>query len=339
MNLSVLLGLGLALPAPATPPAAQPATTYHVMQHLRVGGDGGWDYVAAAGGRLYIARSSHVMVVDIVTGAVVGDIVNTPGVHGAAIASDLGRGFTSNGGDNTVTVFDLKTLREIARVKVGARPDAILYDPGTHRVFTMNAGSSDTTAIDAATAAVVGTVPLGGKPESAQASRGTIYANIEDRSEIVAFGARSLKVAKRWSLAPGEGPSGLAMDQKGRRLFSVCENGMMVVSDADAGRVIATPPIGRGPDAAAYDARNRLAFSSNGQDGTLTIIEDQGQARYRVAAALPTAPGARTMALDSGTHRIYLIAAKFKAPAPGEVVLPRRRSIEPGSFEVIVVGP
>jgi YVTN family beta-propeller protein len=310
------------------------------MKKIAIGGDGGWDYLTmdAAARRLYISRGTHVMVVDVDTEKVVGDIPDTQGVHGIALAPKLGRGFTSNGRDNSVTVFDLKTLKEIARVKVGNRPDAIIFDPATNRVFTFNGGSNDATAIGAADDKVAGTVSLGGRPEFAVADgRGEVFVNLEDKSEIVAFDSQSLVVKNHWPLAPGEGPSGLAMDRKNRRLFSVCDNEKMVVLDADTGKVVATPTIGKGPDASAFDPGAGLAISSNGEDGTLTIVREVKPNQFEVEATVPTQAGARTMALDTKTHVIYLVTARAQAPAPGGP--PNRRSFEPGSFVILVVGP
>lgn len=320
----------LAVGASAGPQPAAPG--YHIVKKIELGGDGGWDYLTLGpdAGRLYIARSNRVMVVDVAAGKLVGEIPHTPGVHGIALAPKHGRGFISNGGESTVTVFDLQTLKETARVKVGRRPDAIIYDPATDRVFTFNAGSSDSSAIDAATNQVVGTVDLGGKPEFAVADgKGHVFVNIEDKNELVDFDAKNLSVAHRWSLAPGKRPSGLAMDRAKRRLFSTCGSGVMVVVDADSGKVLATPPIGRGTDACACDPATGLAFSSNG-DGTLTVVRQDSSGGYTVAETVPTQAGARTMALDPKSHVIYLVTAKRK---PGQ-----RRSYEPHSFVVLVVG-
>lgn len=314
----------------AGPQTAAPG--YHVVKKIELGGDGGWDYLTfdPEAGRLYIARANRVMVVDAAEGKLVGEIPNTPGCHGVALAPKHGHGFVSNGGDATVTVFDLKTLRETARVKVGRRPDAILYDPATDRVFTFNAGSSDATAIDAATDQAVGTVGLGGKPEFAVADgKGRVYVNIEDKNEVVAFDAKNLSVEHRWPLAPGKRPSGLAMDRAKRRLFTTCGSGVMVVLDADSGKVLATPAIGQGTDACAFDPETGLAFSSN-RDGTLTVVREDGSGGYAVAESVPTQAGARTMALDPKTHTLYLVTAKPKAG--------QQRAIEPGSFVVLVVG-
>jgi DNA-binding beta-propeller fold protein YncE len=233
-----------------------------------------------------------------------------------------------------VAIFDLETLAETARTKVGQRPDAIIYDPSTDRVFTMNAGSKDATALDASTGSVAGTVPLGGKPEFAVADgKGMVYVNIEDKSEVVAFDAKELTVKSRWPLAPGKEPAGLAMDRAKRRLFSTCHNQKMVVLDADSGKVLGSPEIGKGTDACAFDPDTGLAFSSN-RDGTLTVVEEKPAGEFHVAANVKTQVGAKTMALDPKTHMIYLVTARFKPPAAGE----KRPGIEPDSFVILVVG-
>ena len=337
-NTLAALALGFTL----TPTLAAPArtTNYHLLQTFKPGGDGGWDYltVDAQARRFYISRGTHIQVLDADSGKLVGDIPDTNGVHGIALAPKLERGFTSNGRDNSVTIVDLKTLKAIGTVSVGNRPDCIIYDPATKRVFTFNGGSDDATAIDAAKGKVVRTVPLGGRPEFAVADgAGMIYDNIEDKGEIVAIDSRTLTVKARWPLAPAESPSGLAMDTKNRRLFAVCDGGRMVVLNADTGAIVATPAIGNGPDAAGFDPKTQLAFSSNGQDGTLTILHEDTPDTYTVAQTVPTQPGARTMALDTKTHRVFLVAATPTPAVPG--TSPRRRSYVPGSFVVLVYGP
>ena len=336
--------------AGAAPTKNYQAPTYHLLQKVTLGGEGGWDYLTVDPGarRLYISRGTHVMVVDADTYKIVGDIPNTNGVHGIAIAPELGKGFTSNGRDNAVTIFDLKTLKTLGTVAVGTGPDCIVYEPKTQRVFTFNGRSSDATAVDAKTGKVVDTIPLGGRPEFAAVDgKGMVYDNLESTSEVVAIDANTLAIKKRWSVAPAESPSGLAIDTKDRRLFSVCDGGKMVISDADAGRVVNTAPIGNGPDAAAFDPAIGLAFSSNGQDGTLTvvlpIVEHPQVAGGTMsvdtdipAQTVPTQKGARTMALDTKTHRVFLVTATPDPTNPGEG---RRRNYVPGSFTLLVVGP
>jgi DNA-binding beta-propeller fold protein YncE len=313
---------------------------YHVMKKMKTGGEGGWDYLTMdpQARRLYISRSDHVDVIDADSGSKVGEIGNTAGVHGIALAPRLNRGFTSNGRDGTVTIFDLKSLKEVGRVTVGTGPDCILYDPATQRVFTMNGRSQDATAVDAATGQVAGTIALGGRPEFGVADgKGEVFVNLEDKSELLALDAKKLSVLHQWPLAPGEGPSGLAMDPAHRRLFSVCGNQKMVVLDADDGHVVATPDIGQGPDAAAFDTKRQLAFSSNGRDGTLTVIHEDTPDKFTVVATVPTQLGARTMALDSKTGHVFLVTAEV-APTPEGTEAPRRRSFVPGSFTILQVG-
>lgn len=320
--------------APAAPPA------YHLIQKVTLGGEGGWDYLTVdpASRRLYISRGTHVMVVNADTLKIVGDIPNTNGVHGIAFAPKLGRGFTSNGRDGSVTIFDLKTLKTLGTAPTGSNPDCIVYDPATERVFTFNGGSNDATAISAATGKVLGTIPLGGRPEFAAVDgKGMVYDNLEDKSEVAAIDARTLTVKNHWSLSPEESPSGLAMDTRSRRLFAVCDGQKMAVVNADTGKVVAAPAIGNGPDAAGFDPATRLAFSSNGQDGTLTVVRENTPDSFTVAQTVPTQAGARTMALDAKTHRVFLVTATPGPAAPGQTG--RRRSYVPGTFTLLVVGP
>ena len=315
---------------------------YTIVNQYKVGGEGGWDLMTVdpQAHRLYFGRSTRVQVFDLDSGKVVAEIPDTPGIHGVALAPDLGRGFTSNGRDSSVTVFDLKSLAVLARVHIdGRNPDDILYEPVTKRVFTFNAGSGTATALDAATATVVGNVTLGGRPEFAVADgHGRVFVNLEDSSAVVAFDARSLALGTRWSLAPGEGPSGLAMDREHRRLFSVCGNEKMVVLDADAGRVLATLPTGKGTDGVEFDPGTGLAFSSNGE-GTLTVIHEDGPDKFSVVGNVTTQRGARTMALDPATHRIYMAAASFgEPPAPTADRPHPRPPMIPGSFVILVLG-
>ena len=314
---------------------------YTVLTHFAVGGEGGWDYLAfdGDGGRLFISRGTHVMVLDAATGKQLGDIPDTQGVHGIALVPGLGLGLTSNGRAGTATIFDLKSLKKSGEVKVGTGPDAIMYDPSSQRVFTFNGRSNDASVIDPAKAAVVATIPLGGKPEfGVSDGHGHVFVNIEDKSEIVEIDANKMTVLARWPLAPCEEPSGLAIDSKNGRLFSVCSNKTMAVVDTSTGKVVATPPIGDRPDAAAFDPEAKLAFSSNGE-GTLTVVRQDSADKYAVAQTVTTARGARTMTLDPKSHKIYLVTAQFgPAPAPTADQPRPRPSMVPDSFEVIVVG-
>jgi DNA-binding beta-propeller fold protein YncE len=332
-----LVALVVPLLAAATPARAE----FHLLRRAELGGEGGWDFITVDGTahRLYVTRGSHVMVVDTDSLTVVGDVPDTPGVHGVALVPDLGVGFASNGRDTSVTIFDLATLRARQRVRVGRGPDAIVYDPASRRVFTLNGGSNDATAIDAASGKVVGTVALGGRPEvPACDGRGRMYVNLEDSSAVVAVDTRSLKVVGRWPLSPGEGPTGLALDAVHGRLFSGCANRNLVVTDAHGGRVMATLPIGGRVDGVAFDPALGLAFSSNGE-GSLTVVHEDSPGAFSVRAEVPTAPGARTLALDPLSHRVYLVTARF-GPAPEPTAeQPRPRApMVPGSFQVLVFG-
>ena len=314
----------------------------HVIKSYKLGGDGGWDYLKAdpESRHLFISRATHVIVMDMDSGKVVGDIPDTQGVHGIALANDLGRGFTSNGRDGTVTVFDLKTLAPISKIKaVGENPDAILFDPATKRVFTFNGRSHDSTAIDAATGEIVGKIALDGKPEFAVSTGGgEIFVNLEDKSELLRLDPKNLKVENRWTLAPCEEPSGLAMDIKNRRLFAGCDNKMMAVVNADTGKVITTLPIGSGVDANGFDPEEGLAFASCGE-GVLTVVKEESPEKFSVAQSVSTERAARTMTLDPTTHQIFLVTAKFGPPPAATADQPHPRpTILPDSFEVLVVG-
>jgi len=278
------------------------------------------------------------MVVDPDSGKTLDEIPETPGIHGVALAPDLGRGFTSNGRESMVTIFDLKTLKPIQKVKTGDTPDAIAYDPKSRRVFTFNARGHSASAIDAATGTLVGEVPLGGKPEFAVSDgKGHIYANIEDKNEMAVIDPDKLTVKARWPLAPCEEPSGLAFDQEHHRLFAGCSNKMMTIVNADTGHVVTTIPIGQGVDANAFDPGTQLAFSSNGE-GTLTVVHEDAPDKYLVLGNVETARGARTMALDPKTHTIYLVTAKFgPKPAPTADNPRARPPMLPGTFELLIV--
>ena len=310
---------------------------YHVIEKLQLGGEGGWDYLTADGAahRLYVSRGSHVMVVDLQTGKVAGDIPSTLGVHGIALAPALGRGFTSNGRMDTVTIFSLDTLKPIGEVKTGKNPDCILFDPASGRVFTFNGRSGDATAFNAATGVVDGTIPLGGKPEYARSDEaGKIYVNIEDKSEVAEIDSKKLTVLRRFPLAPCDGPSGLALDAEHHHAFSGCHNKIMTVLDTVSGRVIASVPIGAGVDANGFDAATGLAFSSNGSDGTMTIVK-LVNGKYDAVDSVPTELRARTMTVDEKLHRAYLLDADFAAAPAGQKGRPQA---VPDSFHVLVVG-
>jgi len=314
----------------------------HVIKTYKVGGEGGWDYlnIDANSRHLFISRGTHVIVLEADTGKQVGDILDTPGVHGIALAPSLGRGFTSNGREGTVTIFDLNTLKPISKVQnVGKNPDAILFEPSTQRVFTFNGGSHDSTAIEAATGKIVGTIPLDGKPEfGVSTGTGEVFVNIEDKSEIAALDPHNLKVKSVWPLAPCEEPSGLAIDIKNHRLFSGCGNKLMAVTNADTGKVIATVPIGDHVDANGFDPDTQLAFASCG-DGSLTVAHEDSPDKFQVVQNLATERGARTMILDPKTHQIYLVTAKFGPPPAPTAAQPHPwPTVLPDTFVVLVAG-
>lgn len=295
---------------------------YHVIKKISVAGQGSWDYLAVDEGarRLYVSHGTQVEVLDVDSGAIVGKIENTPGVHGIAIAPELGRGFVSDGQSSAVTIFDLKTLKTIAQVPVGKKPDAIIYDPATSRVFAFNGDSNSATAIQAADGKVAGTVDLGGGPEFAVADgSGYVYDNVEDAGLVLKINARTLKVEQRWPTAPCASPSSIAMDRGNERLFIGCRSKVMAVMNADTGKVITTLPIGDHVDATAFDPDSRLIFNSNGE-GTITVIRQDSPDKYSVVENVKTLPKAKTMALDPKTHRLFLSTA------------------EAGQFEVLVVG-
>jgi DNA-binding beta-propeller fold protein YncE len=317
---------------------AAAAEAYHVVNKISVPGDGGWDYltVDAPARRLFISHGTQVVVLDVDTLRVIGQIADTPGVHGIALSPD--RGFTSNGKEGAVTIFDRQSLRVLGKVQAGQNPDAIIYDPASQRVFTFNGRSKDSTAIEAATGQAAGTIPLGGKPEFAVADgSGTVFVNIEDRSELVSIDSKSLTLRNRWPLAPCEEPSSLAMDIAHRRLFAGCGNKKMAVIDADTGKVITTLPIGEHVDATVFDPETRRAFNSNGE-GTITVIQEDTPNDFHVVENVPTQKGARTIALDTKTHRLFLTDADFgPTPAATPEQPHPRPAILPGTFVVLVV--
>jgi YVTN family beta-propeller protein len=315
---------------------AAAAGGYKVTGTVPVAAEGGWDYLVVdeAARRLYLSHATHVVVFDVDSHAVVGDIPDTQGVHGIALARDLGRGFVSNGRANSVTIFDLKTLKTLGTVPAGTNPDAILYEPVDKRVYAFNGRSHDATVIDAATGKVLSTFPVGGKPEFAVADgMGNVYVNVEDTSEILHIDGQKMSVLHRWPLAPCKEPSGLAMDIDGRRLFAVCDNEMMAVVSADTGKVVATPKVGEGPDAAAFNPATKEVFSSNGETGTLTVVHQDSPDNYTIAENVPTKKGARTMALDLKTNTLFLPSAEMIPPGPGQ----KWPSVKPGTMNLLIV--
>jgi DNA-binding beta-propeller fold protein YncE len=304
---------------------AKPAPSgYHILKTIPVGGTEGWDYVTMdnTARRLYISREDHIVVVDVDSGAVVGKITGLSGTSGMLPVPDLGRGFAMSGGTSTAAIIDLKTLEKIGTVKTGKDPDSFAYDNATKRVFIMNSAGNDATAINAADGTVAGTIALGGQPE---------FVVSDGKGKIFEVDGQTLKVLHRWSLAPGEGPSGLSMDRKNRRLFSACDNQKMVVMDADTGKVIATLPTGAGTDASVFDPETGNAFASAGGAGTLTVIHEDSPEKFRVVEDVPTQSGARTMTLDTKTHNILLVTARHGHGSTHLDVLPN-------TFVVLVVG-
>ena len=303
--LAAFLGL-IATAAQAASPSG-----YHIIKKVPIPGVGGWDYVTVddAARRVYVAHASQVEVLDAGTFELVGTIPNTPGVHGVAIATEFGRGFITAGKSDSVIIFDLKTLKPLGEVKVGKKPDAVMYDPATKHVFAMNGDSDSATVINAADGNVVGTIDLGGGPEFAVADgKGNVYINLEDKAETVHIDSNTLKVLHHWPLAPGKTATALAFDPQTRRLFAGCRGGqLMVVLDADTGKVITTAPIGERVDAAAYDPTQKLVFQSTG-GGTIAVFHQDSADKYTLLENVVTNPGSKTMGLDPKTHRLFVPA-------------------------------
>lgn len=323
--------------------AALAQSGYHQIRKINIGGEGGWDYLIAEGGRVYVTHGNEVAIVDEEKGEVVGKITGLKGIHGVALAPEFDRGFISNGGANSVTIFDLKTLQKIGEdvPTGGMNPDAIIYDPGSKRVFAMNGRSANVTAIDAKTGTVAGTVQLEGKLEFAAADgKGHVYVNGEDKNMVFDIDSNKLTLAHQWPLAPCEEPSGMNIDRKNRRIFVGCHNKMMAVLNADTGAVVATPAICTGIDATWFDPGTGYAINSCG-DGTMTVIHEDTPDRYSVVENVMTQRGARTMALDMKTHNIFLAVAELEAPpagAPSEGGRAPRPRIVPGTFALLEFG-
>ncbi len=313
--------------------------TYRVLKRTPLGGDGGWDFLTcdSVTRRLYISRSNRVMIVDMDSTKLIGEIDDLQGVHGIALASKYNKGFITCGKEDKITTFNLKTLKKLGEVKTGKKPDAIIYDPFSKKIFAFNNGGTTATVVAADSDKSVATVELGGAPESAVTDgRGKIYVNLEDKSQVAVIDAKKMKTIAHWSLAPGEEPTGLAIDIKHRRLFSGCHNKTMVVLDADSGKIITTLVIGEGVDFNEFDSESQNAFSSNGKDGTLTVVHEVDPNTFSVVQNVQTQAGARTMALDFKTKQIWLVTATPKQDEEGHGKHPR--SYEPDSFTSIVVG-
>jgi YVTN family beta-propeller protein len=328
--------------APA-PGAQAKAPPYKVVNTYVLGGDGSWDYVSidTVGNRLFIARQTRVMVVDLNSGKLLSEIPGVSGAHGVAFAYDAGHGFATGGRDSSVTMFDLKTLKVLGKAKAAEDVDAILYDPASRHLFTMNGDANSSSVIDPVSGKNIGTVKLGGKPEfGVSAGDGKVYANLEDSGAVAEIDAAAMKVTRRWSLAPCKSPTGLAIDRAHHRLFSGCRGGkVMAISDAAAGKLITTVPIGEGVDADAFDAATQLAFASN-NDGTITVVHEDAPDHFTVIQNVQTMTGAKTMALDPRSHKLYTVSAKFgPAPRDSTAANPRRRPpVLPGTFALLVFG-
>jgi YVTN family beta-propeller protein len=311
---------------------------YHFLKEIPIGGDGGWDYLSVdpAARRLYVSHGTKIVVVDIDAYSIAGEIPDTPGVHGFAIAPESGHGFSSNGREGKANMVDLKTLKVLSKVETGQNPDCIIYNPGREEVYAMNGRSDSATVIDARTGSVVATIPLPGKPEFAAADPKAerVYCNLEDKSQIAVIDAKEHKVLDTWSIAPGEEASGMAIDTAHGRLFIGCHNKVMEMIDTKTGKVAGSVPIGSGVDANAFDPGTQLAFSSNG-DGTVTIAHEDGPDKLTVVQNLATEPRMRTMAIDLKTHRIFLAAAKFEPQPEGARQRPKMIA---GSFKIMVYG-
>lgn len=327
----------------ATAALAGATRDYRLLREIPVGGEGGWDYltVDSAGRRLYVSHASEVVVIDLDQHAVIGKITDTPGIHGIALATDLRRGFTTNGRENKSSVVDLVTLKTLAKIGTGENPDGMIYDPRGQEVYVFNGRGQSASVIDAKAGKVIATIPLGGKPEFGvvDPETGRVFNNIEDKNEIAVIDTKTHTVAARWPIAPGEAATGMAFDAAHGRLFVGCGNRLMLMLDSTSGKVVATVPIGPGVDANAFDPGTQLAFASCGGDGTVTIAREDSPRTLTVVQVLKTEPRARTMALDPKTHRIYLASARFETPsAPPAGGQKARPQVVPGSLKILVYG-
>ncbi len=314
---------------------------YKIAKKISIAGEGGWDYLAVdeIAQNLFLSHGSLVNVINLKTDETIATIPDTKGVHGIAIANDLNKGFISNGKDTSITVFDLNKLTVIEKVKIkGINPDAILYDEFSHKVFVYNGRSNDATVIDAKTNKIIGTIKLSGKPEfSVTDGKGNIYVNIEDKSSITVIDPTTLKIKNTWSISPGEEPTGLALDTKHARLFAVCDNKMMIVVNAENGKVITAVPIGEGCDGVSFDQDKGMIFSSNGE-GTVTVIKQENENTYKVVETISTQKGARTITLNKATHEIYLPVAEYgETPQATKENTHPRPIIKPNTFSVLIL--
>jgi hypothetical protein len=332
---NLVLALTLAAVGPLL---AQSSSSYRVTHTYTLGGDGSWDYIVPdpPNHRLFIGRQNRVMVVDENNGALLGEVTGIKGAHGTAVAGASGHGFATSGNDQSVVMFDLTTFKVLGRIPAAEDADAIIYDGASNRVFTFNGDAHSSTVIDPRAGTLVTNIPLGGKPEyGVSAGDGKVYANLTDTSEVVEIDAKTATVARRWSTAPCKQPVAMAIDTVHHRLFSGCRSGVMAVSDAQAGKIVATLPIGAGVDGAGFDAGSGNAFAANA-DGTLTVIHQDTPDTYHVVENVQTAPAARNMGLDPANHRVFLVSAKF-GPAPAGGAGRGRGPVLPGSFTLMVI--
>jgi YVTN family beta-propeller protein len=338
MPFKTMLAIGCAVACLGATSIAE--NLYKFSNEIPIGGEGGWDYLSidAKARHLYVTHANKIVVVDLNSDTIAGEIADTPGVHGFAIAPELGRGFSSNGKENKVSIVDLKTNRIITKVQTGEGPDAILYEPERGEIYAFNGKGQSATVIDAKDGKVVATIPLEGKPEFAQSQGDRVFCNIEDKNEVATIDTKTHRVVAAWPLAPGEEPTGMAIDTTHHHLFVGCHNKLLVMLDSTTGKVIATAPIGMGVDACAFDNIGQLVFASCG-DGTTTIAKEETPAKLTVIQTLKTERGARTMALDPKMHRIYLPTAQFEsAPSPSPGVSPARPTIVPNTLKLLIYG-
>ncbi len=329
------LSLVAAIAAPVSIVSAQGPSGFHIAKTFHIASPGGWDYVSVnfTSNQLYVSHGAQVNILDKSTGDSIGFVPNTAGVHGIAYNNAMGRGYTSNGRSNNVSVFDLKTQALLTQITTGTNPDAIMYDEFSKKVITCNGRSNDLSVIDPSTDKVVATIPVGGKPETAVSDNaGKIFVNIEDKNEIIAIDIKTNTVLGHWALTPGESPTGLAIDTKTKRLFAGCDK-QLIVMDATNGNVVAKLPIGDGCDGVSFDPTLKLVFTSNGS-GTMTVIKESSASDFSVVENVPTKRGARTICVDEKTHRVYLLAADYEAQAAGATGRPR---MIPGSFQVLML--
>jgi DNA-binding beta-propeller fold protein YncE len=324
-------------------PLCRSAEPYHLVKEIAIGGEGGWDYLSVdpEGHRLYVTHATKVVVIDTVKDEIVGEIADTPGIHGFVVATELGRGFASNGKENKASIVDLKTLKTLAKVDTGENPDAILYEPGRREVYTFNGRGQSVTVFEAATGKLIATIPVGGKPEFAQADpvAGRVYVNLEDKNEVLAIDTTTHQIVNHWPIAPGEEATGLAIDVAHHRLVLGCSNEKMIIMDSASGKVVATIDAGKGIDATSFDAGQQLAFASAGGSGNVTIAHEDTPDKFTVVQTLSTARGARTMTLDPTTHKIYLATAQFEPlPTPPSGSARQRPKMIAGTFKVLVYG-